>query len=359
MKHHLILVNVRFAAIGIILCLAGCGGGIEHPAVTPLGIEEKVIVYSPHGKEILGDFKERFEAQYPGTVVDFLYLPSQQCLERVRNEHQNPLADVWWGAGHTTFMVAAKEGLLESYKPSWADQVSPAQHDPQDLWYPTFLSPEIIFYNSELISPENAPTDWEDLADPRYKDQILLRYPIPSDTMRAIFFGKIQQSVKLTGNEDDAFEWMLEVDRNVKEYLSGGELLFRKVAQRVGALSVWTLSDIMMQKSRYQYPFEVVFPESGCPVILDGIALIKGAQHPHAARAYYEFVTSTTSAIRLAGDPFYRIPARQGLPAESMPEWMRNLNYVSLSLDWGVYLERMNDWMRRWDEQVRGQGKKR
>lgn len=327
--------------------------------MTPLDLEEKVVVYSPHGKEILGEFKDRFEAQYPGTQVDFLYLPSRECLERVRNERQNPLADVWWGAGHTTFMTAATEGLLESYKPSWADQVSPDQHDSQDRWYPTFLSPEIIFYNSDLISPEQAPLDWEDLADPRYKDQVLLRYPIPSDTMRAIFFGKIQRSVQQNGNEEDAFEWLLEVDRNVKEYLSSGELLFRKVAQRVGAVSVWTLSDIMLQKSRYQYPFEVVFPESGCPVILDGIGLVQGAAHPKAARAYYEFVTSASSAICLAGDPFHRIPARDGLPRESLPEWMRTLNYTTQPLDWNIYLAHMNEWMQRWDEQVRGQGRNR
>ncbi len=350
-------IFVKGFSWAILLLISGCGGEGEQPGTTPLGLEEKVIIYSPHGKEILGEFKDRFEAQYPGTKVDFLYLPSQQCLERIRNERQNPLADVWWGAGHTTFMVAAKEGLLESYKPSWADQVKEDQHDPQDFWYPTFLSPEIIFYNSDLIPPESAPRDWDDLADPRYKDQVLLRYPIPSDTMRAIFFGKIQQSVNLTGNEEDAIEWMREVDRNVKEYLSGGELLFRKVAQRVGALSVWTLSDIMMQKNRYHYPFEVVFPESGCPVILDGIGLVKGSVHPNAARAYYEFVTSITSAIQLAGDPFHRIPARQGISPELLPEWMRTLNYVTLDLDWNVYLARMNDWMRHWDEQVQGQGR--
>lgn len=129
------------------------------------------------------------------------------------------------------------------------------------------------------------------------------------------------------------------------------------MAQQVGALSVWTLSDIMMQKSRYHYPFEVVFPESGCPVILDGIGLVKGSLHPTAAKAYYEFVTSTTSAIRLAGDPFCRIPARGGIPTEALPDWMRALKYVSMELDWNVYLARMNDWMRRWDEQVRGKGK--
>jgi iron(III) transport system substrate-binding protein len=314
------------------------------------------VVYSPHGKEILSEFKSLFEKEHPGTKVDFLYIASQQCLERVRNEKQNPAADIWWGAGHTTFMTAASEGLLDPYRPTWADKIPVGEHDPADCWYASFLSPEIIFYNRDVIDPKEAPSDWEDLANPRWADKIMLRFPIPSDTMRAIFFGRISESIEKTGSENKAFEWMLALDANTKEYLSGGEQVFRKMAQRVGGLSVWTLSDIMLQKNQYQYPFEVVFPKSGCPVILDGISVVKGCPHPKAARAYYEFVTSASSAIRLAGSPYYRLPTRQDLPKEKLPEWMRALDYKAQPLDWNLYLAKMNGWMKRWEEEIKGQG---
>ena len=320
------------------------------------GLEDKVVIYSPHGKEILSEFKELFEQEYPGTTVEFLYLSSQQCLERVRNEKANPLADVWWGASHTTFMTAAEEDLLEPYAPSWADQIDPEQQDPEDRWYATFLSPEIIFYNSETVSKAEAPKDWSDLADPKYRGRLILRFPLPSDTMRAIFFGMIDRSLKETQSVEKAFEWMKGVDANTKDYLSGGEQVFRKMAQRVGDISMWTLSDIMLQKSKYGYPFEIVFPESGSPVILDGIARVKGSPHPEAAKAYYEFVTSATSSARLANEPYYRIPTRQDLPRETLPEWMRQLNYTTQDLDWNLYRKKMNEWMSRWDTEVKGQG---
>jgi iron(III) transport system substrate-binding protein len=342
----------------------GCGAdkpsepvSTASPGDKETGLENRVVVYSPHGREILSQFKELFEKEYPGTQVDFLYLSSQQCLERVRGESQNPGADVWWGAGHTTFMTAAQEGLLAPYEPSWAGSVTEEQRDPENRWYACFLSPEIIFYNSQTIEAENAPKDWSDLADPKWTDRVLLRFPLPSDTMRAIFFGMIDRSIKETGDEESAFEWMLGLDANTKEYLSGGEQVFRKMAQRVGSLSVWTVSDIMLQRSRYDYPFEIVFPESGSPVILDGIALVKDAAHPKAAQAYYEFVTSATSAALLANEPYYRIPTRTDIPKETLPEWMRSLDYTPQSLDWDLYTEKMNAWMKRWDEEVKGQGK--
>ena len=318
-----------------------------------------MVVYSPHGKEILGLFKERFEREHPETRVDFLYLSSQQCLERVRNERESPGADVWWGAGHTTFMTAADEGVLESYQPSWKGAVSEDRHDPEHRWYACFLSPEIIFYNHDILSASEAPRDWEDLADPRFGGRLLLRFPVPSDTMRAIFFGRIFESLETTGSEDAAFEWMLGLDANTKHYLESGEQVFRKMAQRVGSVSVWTLSDIMLQKSRYHSPFEIVFPKSGCPVILDGIALVKNAPHPKAARAYYEFVTSSTSAALLANEPFCRIPTRQDVPPEELPDWMRQLEFETQPLDWSLYMRRMNEWMRKWSKQVKGQGKTR
>jgi iron(III) transport system substrate-binding protein len=352
-----------------ILCLGfmvGCGPGEspENPEITadsekalsPSGLEDRVVVYSPHGKEILTDFQQRFEAAYPGTTVEWLYLSSQQCLERVRNEKQNPGADIWWGAGHTTFMAAAEEGLLAPYKPSWAGEVKPDHHDPQDRWYACFLSPEIIFYNHQILSASEAPADWADLADPKYNDRLLVRFPPQSDTMRAILFGMIDRSVKETGSADRAFEWMLQVDANTKEYLSGGEQVFRKMAQRVGSISMWTLSDIMLQRSKYEYPFEIVYPTSGSPVILDGIAKVANCAHPKAAEAYYEFVTSTESAVALANEPYYRISTRNDLPADRLPAWMSDLRYEEQDLDWDLYVKNMADWMKRWTEQVNGQG---
>ncbi len=350
-----------FLALLPMILVSGCSKpevevGSRSESKSESGLEEKVVVYSPHGKEILGEFKELFEKEHPGTIVEFLYLSSQQCLERVRNEKANPLADVWWGASHTTFMTAAEEDLLDPYSPSWADQIEAYQHDPEDRWHASFLSPEIIFYNSDKVTEEEAPKDWSDLADPKYDDRLILRFPLPSDTMRTIFFGMIDRSIKETGDAEKAFEWMNGVDANTKDYLNGGEQVFRKMAQRVGDISMWTLSDIMLQKSKYDYPFEIVYPSSGSPVILDGIAVVKNGKHPEAAKAYYEFVTSTTSAARLANEPYYRIPTRKDIPEEDLPDWMGDLQYTPQELDWDLYREKMNDWMSRWDTEIKGQG---
>lgn len=147
----------------------------------------RVVVYSPHGKELLGDFARQFESQHPGVRVSWLDMGSQDVLDRVRSEKSNPQADVWWGAPSPFFMSAADEGLLLPYHPEWADKVGSDQKDSLDRWYGTYLTPEVITFNSRLLTRQTAPRDWDDLIDPKWQGKIAIRNPIASGTMRAIF----------------------------------------------------------------------------------------------------------------------------------------------------------------------------
>ena len=56
-----------------------------------------LIVYSPHGKELLEYFEKAFEKAHPDIDVQWVDMGSQEVLERVRAEKPNPQADVWFG----------------------------------------------------------------------------------------------------------------------------------------------------------------------------------------------------------------------------------------------------------------------
>src|SRR5712671_6144011 len=53
-----------------------------------------LIVYSPHGKELLEYFEKGFEKARPDIDVQWVDMGSQEVLERVRAEKPNPQADV-------------------------------------------------------------------------------------------------------------------------------------------------------------------------------------------------------------------------------------------------------------------------
>jgi iron(III) transport system substrate-binding protein len=89
-------------------------------------------------------------------------------------------------------------------------------------------------------------------------------------------------------------------------------------------------------------------------VIVDGIALVRGAAGPEA-ELFYEFVTSREALVDQA-HRFHRIPAREDIPAAELPDWMATVDLRPLALDWDRLAREGPAWMQHWDERIRGRG---
>jgi iron(III) transport system substrate-binding protein len=304
---------------------------------------------------MLREFVVRYKQQHPEADVQFLDMGSREVLERVRVERNRPQADLWWGAAHATFQTAAEENLLAPFQPSWKDKVPAASHDPNDLWYGTYETPQVIVYNSDAVSTADAPRDWDDVLDPRWRDKVLIRNPNPSDTMRAIFGAMIWRFYKDSHTPDAGLEWLKKLDANVREYTADGTLLMQKLARREGLISLWDMPDVMLFKEQKGLPVAYTIPTSGTPVVTDGIAIIKGAPNEIEARRFYEFVTTPDSLV-FAAQKFYRIPVRTDLDRSKVPAWM-NEPFTRLPLDWDLLRKNGNDWLKRWETEIRGRGK--
>lgn len=331
-----------------LFALAGCSSG---------GGKTPIVVYSPHGKELLGEFERRFEQIHPEVDVQWLDMGSQDAYDRIRTERDNPQADVWWGAPMTAFERAAQEGLLERYVPGWDSAEPPEFKSPQGYWYGTFITPEVIMYNTEMLTPQEVPNDWDGLLDPRWRDKIIIRYPLASGTMRIIFCALIQREIARTGDSTAGFRWLQRLDANTKTYVADPTQLYLGVARQEAPLTLWDLPDVQLQVETNHYPFGYVVPSSGTPLVTDCIAIVKGAKHAEQARAFYEFVTSKESMVRQAAG-FYRIPTRRDIPASSLPQWISKLTLRPMNVDWSTIGLHEKGWMKEWDEQVKGSGKR-
>ncbi|PTX64621.1 iron(III) transport system substrate-binding protein [Melghirimyces profundicolus] len=320
------------------------------------GLEEKVVVYSPHGKDILQDFEKQFENEHPNTDVEWLDIGSQEVLDRIRSEKENPQADVWWGAPSVMFEQAREEGLLEPYKPKYAEAL-PEDFRAEDFsWTGTSQTPEVIMYNTKEISKSEAPKDWDDLLDPKWKNEIIIRYPLASGTMRTIYSAMIYREYKDSKSPEKGYEWLKKLDANTKEYAANPEIMYSKVARGEGSLSVWNMPDTVMLKETKNYPFDFVIPESGTPVLTEGMALVKGGKHPEAAKAFYEFVNSKQAAKQLA-EKYYRIPTRTDV--KGLPAWIEETEIKPMDLDWKVLQEKENEWMEYWDQKIKNKAKQK
>ena len=331
----------QMMVVVVLVAMAGCATDDR----------ETLIVYSPHGKEFLSASEEAFEAAYPGVDVQWIDMGGQDAYDRINTERQNPQASLWWGGASTAFDRAAREGLLEPYQPSWSQAVAADARDANHHWYGTFLTPEVITFNNRVVDSTAAPRDWDALLEPEWNDRILIRYPLASSTMRTIYGALIMRQPTI----EEGYAWLARLDINTKAYTADPTQLYLRVAREEGDVTLWNMPDIELQAQDNGYPFAYLIPESGTPVLADGIALVKNAPNPERARQFYEFVTSDSALVRQAHD-FYRIPVRQDLDPAALPGWVTSTQVRPMDVDWERLANEGNAWMQYWDENIKGRG---
>ncbi len=315
-----------------------------------------VTVYSPHGRDQLVLLEQAFERRHPDVDVRWLDMGSQEILDRLRFEQVNPQADVWFGGPTTIFDRGIADSLLQPYRPEWAPHVGPNGIGPDQLYWPVYRTPAVIAFNSDAVSREEAPKDWDEVLDPRWDQQILIRDPVASGTMRAIWGLIIERSLRATGDTAQGMQWLRRLDGQTKAYTLNPAILDEKLARREGVLTLWDLPDILISRNKGM-PFDYVFPRSGTVVIDDAIALVRGSRHPEAAKRFIDLVGGVPAQL-LAAREVFRLPARHGLPADSVPAWVAEVEreMVTADVDWALLAREGAGWMAYWDQNVRGTG---
>lgn len=317
---------------------------------------QNLVIYSPHGKELLADFAAQFEKDHPGVKVQWLDMGAQEALDRVRAERANPQADIWWGGPSWSFISATREKLLQPYFPTWAAAVDSNYCDANGHWYATWITPEVIMYNAQLLTPETAPQDWDEVLAEQWRDKIALRDPLASGTMRAIFFALIYRQYQQTGSTAAGFDWLFRLDANTKTYAANPSLLYLALTRGEAQFTLWNHPDVLLQKHQYHHPFEYVVPKSGVPLVPEGIALVAGAKNLELAKKFYEYVT-TPEAFLYSAQKYWRIPSRKDLNfAEFSPETDPN-NFPPLPMNRQLLVDSSEVWMKYWDAHIRNQGK--
>jgi iron(III) transport system substrate-binding protein len=337
----------------VLSCGAGAGCSAE-------GGRTKLMVYSPHGKELLAHYEAGFEKDNPDIDVEWVELGSHEILDRVRAERDKPQADVWFGAPSELFDRAAAEGLLDTITPSWAAAVPENARDMGNRWFGTYLTPEVIAYNTRFVPDSVAPVDWKDVGEPKWRDRVVIRDPVASGTMRAIFGAILQRSVSETGKTDSGWALLRRLDANTREYTPTPAAMYEKLKSGEGWITLYNMPDIAALASDSSAPVKYTLPISGTPVLVDAIGMIKGSANRTFAMRYIEFVASQ-EALVFAADSLMRIPVRTDIPDARLPHWVvqARTDIKAFPLDRTLMADSLDIWMRAWDSAVRGRNRAR
>lgn len=338
------------------LALAACGGTESagqpsgEPSAQPSSeptteLEDTVVVYSTHGEDMLDEIAAAFEEK-TGIKVESINLKGE-LADRVRSEKENPQADIMFGGDSATYTLLKEEGLFAPTTPSWADELDDMYKDAEGYWYGTIKTPVMLFYNSDVLSAEEAPKDWADLTKPEYQGQIVVRDSL-SSSMRSTICCLIDSYTREQG-EEAAWDYLSALDANIKNYYNSGSMMYAAVGKGEAAISWAVLSDIITNQVDNGMPLEIVDATSGSVVLTDCIAAIQNAPHPNAAAAFLEFAGSAEVQAMIAND-FNRVPTLDSALADS-PEWMQT-EYKAMEVDWNNISANQSAWLEQWETNV-------
>ena len=227
-----------------------------------------------------------------GIRVVQTHRPTGEALAQLRAEASNPKTDIWWGGTGDPFLQAAEVGLLEPYRPvylsdlhGWSVRKYAMSNDMVGGFYTSAIG---FGWNTELLKKKKLPEPkcWADLIKPEYKGEVEISHPASSGTAYTVLAGLVQQM-----GEDAAFDYLKKLHRNISNYTRSGQAQAPNVAK--GEVGVGITFLFSFEPWRHnKYPIQTAAPCEGTSYEIGGIALVKGARNPEAAKRYYDWLMS-------------------------------------------------------------------
>jgi len=278
----------KLALVLLLLCAAG---------LALVGAQARVVAYTAHEEDIIAGMVPLCKAE-TGMVLEFVKLASGDVIKRVVAEAANPQCDVIWSIGGE--QLEANSGVLEKYVPKDWDKIDPVFKVGTN-WLPYTGIMNVLIVNTQLVPAGRMPKGWADLTDPWWKGKVSSATPDKSGS------AYMQLNNVLLAFKDKGWDVYKEIVTNffvatasgaIPKYVGDGEAL-------VGI----TLEDNAFRYVQGGGPVKIIYPAEGVIAAPDGIALVKGAPHPEAAKKFIDWCLSA-SAQNFLVDKMTRRPVR-------------------------------------------------
>lgn len=227
---------------------------------------------------------QAFTRKYPGISVNATKTTSQVAFQRVLQDIKGGVvqSDVFTttDASHMTYLIS--KDLLVRYTAANAAGMVPAMRsfNGGGFYQVSWVGQVTILYNTAKVKPQDAPKDWPDLTDPKWKNAITFGSPNYSGLVGVWtvamaerygwdYFEKLNKLNPLIGRSiDDAVT-----------VLNSGE---RIVAAGNPASA--------LRSAARGNPLAVNYPTSGTLASPSPTAILKGSSSPNAAKLFVDFL---------------------------------------------------------------------
>jgi iron(III) transport system substrate-binding protein len=259
--------------------------------------------YTSEAAEELGAM---FTKMY-GIKVNVVRTTAQVAYQRLSQDIKNnqTICDVFSSTdiGHSVRLKA--DGRFEKYVPENTPKIAPEFQnvDPDGFYHTTSAGLVLLTYNKDKVKAEDAPKNWKDLLDPKWKGKVSTGHPAFSGyvgtwvlTMRKLygwdFFEKLEKNKP-------------QIGRSIVDTVTALNAGERQVAAGADGATLFSAAR--------GNPLAISYPADGAVLMIAPSAIMKGTKHPNAARLFMEYLY-TVEASKVNAKHF-GVPMRPEVPA--------------------------------------------
>lgn len=269
--------------------------------------EGKVVFYNGDKPNQTEAIQEGFSKAYPGVKIESQTGQGKDAREKVIAEHAagKIVGDVVM-AGGNTLADLDEAGYLEHYRTAGLEDVvyeglltDKGYDNPRDV------NVYGLTFNTNVVTADKRPDDWEDMTDPQYKGMLASQDPRGSGGALYVFAGMLE----LYGED-----FMNKLGTQDVFFGPSNSQLVTDLVRGEHGIILSNHAANAYDKKQDGAPVDFVQPKSGVVLIPISMAVVKDAPHPVAARCFVDWSMSKEGAEALAS--VGETPARKDVAAE-------------------------------------------
>ncbi len=231
---------------------------------------------------------KRFK-ELTGVETNFVRLSAGLVPARLEAFKNNPEFDVWHGGPADGYVVGRNSGLTEAYLSPTRKMIPSKYLDDKGFWSGVYLGALGFCSNTQALAKLGVkqPKSWADLLNPKLKGQVLSAHPSTSRTAFTTFWTQVTR----LGSEDKAMDYMKELHKNILYYSRSGVAPVGAAGSGEVAVGLVFAHDCIAGIQN-GLPLKNSFPSEGTGYEIGGVALVKGAKNPLAAKTFIDFALS-------------------------------------------------------------------
>lgn len=281
--------------------------------------EGKVVVYNnwqPNGIEPL---LQKFRDANPGIQTEQIRLGSNPLIERFQTEFLagRNLCDV--------LVTFPDERITEGMKNGWAMQWKPPEignfapeYNQGDRLFTIQHARECIIWNKQQVRPADAPKEWEDLFDPKWKGRVGMNPP-----WRSVSIQQICAFWEDIGIKDAAGR----LKANEVRFFEGSSGIIQAVVRgdvRIAELTDLPLNPLLEDGA----PIGFIYPKSGTTLSANQSFVAAKAPHPNAGKVFLNWLMTEQGQIHLQNFCGLSVTRKGAPPLSKLPATAQLSNVV-------------------------------